>query len=249
MEEQLRSLTMVNEGVTNGDAPAAYAATKNQPAGLASASAAPSACAGLPPVSHDAPVNPITQPELADQNQVSSDHAQAQQLDHDQQKQELQAFWSCQLAEIEQTTEFKNHNLPLSKIKKIMKADEDVKRIAGEVPVVFAQACEMFIQKMRGWHHTQEDERRTLQKNDITAALARTEVFDFLVPLDEQKGISVGPPKTTALQDDDQDPYANYYWECDCFSCPSSPDEPDYGNMSHDDPRYKAALFDYYSQL
>jgi histone H3/H4 len=106
--------------------------------------------------------------------------------------QQLQLFWAEQYREIEATTDFKNHNLPLARIKKIMKADEDVRMIAAEAPVVFARACEMFILELthRGWAHAEENKRRTLQKSDIAAAVARTEVFDFLVdivPRDEAK--------------------------------------------------------------
>ncbi|PKA49163.1 Nuclear transcription factor Y subunit C-2 [Apostasia shenzhenica] len=102
-----------------------------------------------------------------------------------QQQQHLQMFWADQYREIEQTTDFKNHNLPLARIKKIMKADEDVRMIAAEAPVVFARACEMFILELthRGWAHAEENKRRTLQKNDIAAAITRTDVFDFLVDI------------------------------------------------------------------
>jgi histone H3/H4 len=102
-----------------------------------------------------------------------------------QQQQQLQVFWAAQYREIEATTDFKNHNLPLARIKKIMKADEDVRMIAAEAPVVFARACEMFILELthRGWAHAEENKRRTLQKSDIAAAIARTEVFDFLVDI------------------------------------------------------------------
>ncbi|PKI53283.1 hypothetical protein CRG98_026311 [Punica granatum] len=44
-----------------------------------------------------------------------------------QQQQQLQMFWSYQRQEIEQVNDFKNHQLPLARIKKIMKADEDIK--------------------------------------------------------------------------------------------------------------------------
>ncbi|KAE8818759.1 hap5-like protein [Hordeum vulgare] len=111
-----------------------------------------------------------------------------------QQQQQLQVFWAEQYREIEATTDFKNHNLPLARIKKIMKADEDVRMIAAEAPVVFARACEMFILELthRGWAHAEENKRRTLQKSDIAAAIARTEVFDFLVdivPRDDAKDV------------------------------------------------------------
>nr|GMD72614.1 nuclear transcription factor Y subunit C-9-like isoform X1 [Ipomoea batatas]GMD79571.1 nuclear transcription factor Y subunit C-9-like isoform X1 [Ipomoea batatas] len=78
-----------------------------------------------------------------------------------------------------------NHSLPLARIKKIMKADEDVRMISAEAPVVFARACEMFILELtlRAWNHTEENKRRTLQKNDIAAAITRTDIFDFLVDI------------------------------------------------------------------
>uniref|UniRef100_A0ACD5V9Z9 Uncharacterized protein n=1 Tax=Avena sativa TaxID=4498 RepID=A0ACD5V9Z9_AVESA len=124
-----------------------------------------------------------------------------------QQMQQLQVFWAEQYREIEATTDFKNHNLPLARIKKIMKADEDVRMIAAEAPVVFARACEMFILELthRGWAHAEENKRRTLQKSDIAAAIARTEVFDFLVdivPRDEAKdaeaAVAAGMPHPAA---------------------------------------------------
>ncbi|CAI5457718.1 unnamed protein product [Closterium sp. Yama58-4] len=66
-----------------------------------------------------------------------------------------------------------------------MKADEDVRMISAEAPVVFAKACEMFILELtlRSWIHTEENKRRTLQKNDIAGAITRTDIFDFLVDI------------------------------------------------------------------
>jgi histone H3/H4 len=133
--------------------------------------------------------------------------AASQQAAAQQQLQQLQVFWADQYREIEATTDFKNHNLPLARIKKIMKADEDVRMIAAEAPVVFARACEMFILELthRGWAHAEENKRRTLQKSDIAAAIARTEVFDFLVdivPRDEAKdaeaAVAAGMPHPAA---------------------------------------------------
>ncbi|WCJ37078.1 nuclear factor Y subunit C2 [Euphorbia peplus] len=125
-------------------------------------------------------------------------HQQQQQ----QQQQQLQMFWANQMQEVEQATDFKNHSLPLARIKKIMKADEDVRMISAEAPVVFAKACEMFILELtlRSWIHTEENKRRTLQKNDIAAAISRTDVFDFLVdiiPRDELKEEGLGVTKAS----------------------------------------------------
>jgi len=61
----------------------------------------------------------------------------------------LRAFWAQQLAEMSATTDFKTHNLPLARIKKIMKSDEDVRMISSEAPALFAKACEMFILEAR----------------------------------------------------------------------------------------------------
>jgi len=90
--------------------------------------------------------------------------------------------------------------LPLARIKKIMKADEDVRMISAEAPVVFAKACEIFILELtlRSWINTEENKRRTLQKNDIAAAITRTDIFDFLVdivPRDELKEEGLGIPR------------------------------------------------------
>ncbi|XP_031405865.1 nuclear transcription factor Y subunit C-1-like isoform X2 [Punica granatum] len=109
-----------------------------------------------------------------------------------QQQQQLQMFWSYQRQEIEQVNDFKNHQLPLARIKKIMKADEDVRMISAEAPILFSKACELFILELtiRSWLHAEENKRRTLQKNDIAAAITRTDIFDFLVdivPRDEIK--------------------------------------------------------------
>ena len=81
--------------------------------------------------------------------------------------------------------DFKNHQLPLARIKKIMKADEDVRMISAEAPILFAKACELFILELtiRSWLHAEENKRRTLQKNDIAAAITRTDIFDFLVDI------------------------------------------------------------------
>lgn len=95
----------------------------------------------------------------------------------------LQAFWAGQMAEIESMMDFKNNALPLVRIKRIMKADREVKMVANEVPVVFSKACEMFILEMtlKAWNSTEADKRRTLQRCDLAAAVKQTDVFDFLV--------------------------------------------------------------------
>ena len=41
--------------------------------------------------------------------------------------------------------DFKEQQLPLARIKKIMKSDEDVRMISAEAPILFALACRLFI--------------------------------------------------------------------------------------------------------
>lgn len=120
--------------------------------------------------------------------QLAQPHMAFQQINQQQQQQlhqQLQGFWLKQKQEIEKVIDFKNHSLPLARIKKIMKADEDVRMISAEAPIIFARACEMFVLELtlRAWNHTEENKRRTLQKNDIAAAITRTDIFDFLVDI------------------------------------------------------------------
>ena len=134
-----------------------------------------------------------------------------------QQQQQLQLFWQQQMQEVEQASDFKNHQLPLARIKKIMKADEDVRMISAEAPVVFSKACEMFILELtlRSWIHTEENKRRTLQKNDIAGAITRTDIFDFLVdivPRDEIKEDSIGIPRPSAPISGPEMQYGNMYY-------------------------------------
>ncbi len=78
---------------------------------------------------------------------------------------------------------FKNQKLPLARIKKIMKSDEDVRMISAEAPVLFAKACEMFITEMtyRAYFHAKKNNRKTLQRSDVAQAIAKTEIYDFLL--------------------------------------------------------------------
>jgi len=101
----------------------------------------------------------------------------------------LEKFWREQNQEMEHLSidneqAFKTHNdLPLARIKRIMKSDEDVRMISAEAPVLFAKACELFILELtlRSWCYSEQSKRKTLQKEDVVAAIHKTENFDFLV--------------------------------------------------------------------
>ncbi|CAO2189342.1 unnamed protein product [Urochloa humidicola] len=204
LSNQQPSLTSLFEAVTNN---AAYALTaySQQPEALATVPSSSSAGAATyfpAPASqgttatHQATIPPL----LSNQQHAAFQKFQQQQQQQMQyEQQQLEAFWAGQLAEAEQATELKVHSLPLARIKKIMKADEDVKMIAAEAPVVFAKACEMFILELtlRAWLHTEGTKRRTMQRSDVAAAIIANEMFDFLMdvaPTEERNGDGVLPP-------------------------------------------------------
>merc|ERR1719228_3172811 len=99
----------------------------------------------------------------------------------------LDGFWPKAAEEIRTMSmaDLKRQELPLARIKKIMKLDEDVKMISAEAPVLFGKACEMFIHEltMRAWIHTEDNKRRTLQRNDIAMAITKFDQFDFLIDI------------------------------------------------------------------
>lgn len=106
----------------------------------------------------------------------------------------LSLFWPKVMEDIKTITtmDLKTQSLPLARIKKIMKLDGDVKMISAEAPMLFAKAAEIFIHELtlRAWVHTEDNKRRTLQRNDIAMAVTKYDQFDFLidiVPRDEIK--------------------------------------------------------------
>lgn len=146
--------------------------------------------------------------ETQNQNlQIQQLQLQQQQLQQNQMQ--LHAFWQEQVSKVQavdpDSHDFKTHQLPLARIKKIMKTDEDVRMISAEAPVLFAKACEMFILELslRAWIHTEENKRRTLQRNDIAMAITKTDMYDFLidiVPRDDIKSSKKGAMDPAAYQ-------------------------------------------------
>ncbi|KAJ9147313.1 hypothetical protein P3X46_029487 [Hevea brasiliensis] len=108
-------------------------------------------------------------------------------------KQNLAIFWNQQLLEIHNIPAFKSHHqLPLARIKRIMKYDGEVKMISAETPLLFSKACELFILELtlRAWLQTEVCKRRTLQRCDIARAIRTSHTLDFLaevVPFDHHK--------------------------------------------------------------
>jgi len=114
-------------------------------------------------------------------------------------QQAYDSFWPKVSEEIRSMSiaDLKHQELPLARIKKIMKLDEDVKMISAEAPVLFAKAAEMFIHEltMRAWIHTEDNKRRTLQRNDIAMAITKYDQFDFLIDIVPRDDIKPTPKR------------------------------------------------------
>ncbi|KAJ1029380.1 hypothetical protein NDA13_002631 [Ustilago tritici] len=105
------------------------------------------------------------------------------------------SFWCYQMDLVEQggdadgnIVDFKSGlprqgQLPLARIKKVMKSDDQVKMISAEAPILFARACEIFISDLtcRAFLIAEEHKRRTIQRSDIAGAIGRSDLFDFLI--------------------------------------------------------------------
>ncbi|XP_017777345.1 PREDICTED: nuclear transcription factor Y subunit gamma [Nicrophorus vespilloides] len=139
--------------------------------------------------------------------------------DQSQTQSEAQAallqFWPKITEEIKQirTMDLKQQALPLARIKKIMKLDEDVKMISAEAPMLFAKAAEIFIHELtlRSWIHTEDNKRRTLQRNDIAMAITKFDQFDFLIDIVPRDDIKPSKPKEeTSKVNPDQ---VQYYFQ------------------------------------
>ena len=79
-----------------------------------------------------------------------------------------------------------------------MKADPEVKMISAEAPILFAKGCDIFITEltMRAWIHAEENKRRTLQRSDIASALAKSDMFDFLIDIVPREEASTHAKRT-----------------------------------------------------
>lgn len=72
--------------------------------------------------------------------------------------------------------------LPLARIKRLMRIEEDVRVMAAEVPVLFSFVTEIFIEELavRAWMNTEDDKRKILQASDIAFAAKTSSMYDFL---------------------------------------------------------------------
>lgn len=92
-------------------------------------------------------------------------------------------FWKTAFAKAAAyNTHARSFKLPLARIKKLMKVEEDVKMVAAEVPILFSLVTEVFIQELtiRAWMSTEDGKRKILQTNDIGFAVKTSSMYDFL---------------------------------------------------------------------
>ncbi|KAJ1930161.1 CCAAT- binding transcription factor component [Tieghemiomyces parasiticus] len=104
----------------------------------------------------------------------------------DDQRQKLQEFWDASVASLNRgEPDFKTHTLPLARIKRLMKMDENVKMIGNEAPLLFSRACEIFISEltMRSWFNAEDNKRRTVQRGDTSVAVSKFDQYDFLIDI------------------------------------------------------------------
>ncbi|XP_044504657.1 nuclear transcription factor Y subunit C-10-like [Mangifera indica] len=129
---------------------------------------------------------PMTPFALPYQQETKDDHEDEEDPRHsrlmEMQRNSLEMFWNQQIFEIHNTSAFKNNQLPLARIKRVMKSNPNVKMISADTPIVFSKACELFILELtlRAWLQTEGCKRRTLQRCDIARALKNDELFEFL---------------------------------------------------------------------
>ncbi|XP_047263256.1 nuclear transcription factor Y subunit C-3 isoform X26 [Capsicum annuum] len=107
-------------------------------------------------------------------------------------KEELSCFWKRQKEEILHSDLKRKHELPISRIRRAMKSNDQVKMVSAHSTVLLAKAIEMFILELtrRAWMQSEQEKRRTLKRCDIARAIRNEELFDFLsdiVPLQNYK--------------------------------------------------------------
>ncbi|CAI4230177.1 unnamed protein product [Auanema sp. JU1783] len=162
----------------------------------------------------------------------------------------LRDFWPSRKRKYENMTEdevrsyVRHMELPMARVKKIMKLDDSVRNqmISGDAPLVLSAAAEMFIQEitLRAWNLVDEGRRKTLQKCDIVAACSRSETFDFLidiVPRDDSRRNQV--VKLAQYASDEANPANNQqsqpvqYVMADCETSGNNVIQLDNGQVLH----------------
>ncbi|KAH9386627.1 nuclear transcription factor Y, gamma [Nematocida major] len=97
----------------------------------------------------------------------------------------VEEYWKGILDYVTSASVYKDNALPLARIKRLMKVEQEVSKVASEVPLLFSRLSEIFIEELtlRAWQYTEKGKRRILQRGDICSAAKSSDIFDFLVYL------------------------------------------------------------------
>jgi len=82
--------------------------------------------------------------------------------------------------------------LPLARVKKIMKTDKEVRLISNEASVLVSKATELFLEYIteEAYKRTKADKRKLIQYKDFTTVINDIEILDFLTDVIPDKKIS-----------------------------------------------------------
>lgn len=87
-------------------------------------------------------------------------------------------------------------DLPLTRVKRIMKSDADVKLISQEAVVVVTKAAELLLEHLAGesYKGASRESKKMIQYKDLAQAVRSEEAFDFLediIPMPQKLGNTI----------------------------------------------------------
>ncbi|MQL73911.1 hypothetical protein Taro_006261 [Colocasia esculenta] len=140
----------------------------------------PYAAMHAPQAAFQPPALPIPLHQFAAMNMGNYNQAMLEVI-----RSQMHFFWAHQTLELNNVGALKQQLLPLARIKRVMKANPEVKMISADTPVLFSKACELFIMELsfRGWLFAEGSDRRTLEKGDVINAIAQANMLHFLSDL------------------------------------------------------------------
>ncbi|EGD76414.1 hypothetical protein PTSG_07533 [Salpingoeca rosetta] len=94
-------------------------------------------------------------------------------------------FWKKQLATSKKPQDFRVQQVPVNRVKRIMRLDEQVKQLSLDAPIIMAKAAEFFIAQLTtaAWKETTQENKRVIQPRHIRNAAKQEEQYDFLVDI------------------------------------------------------------------
>lgn len=119
-----------------------------------------------------------------------SDKEEADALFEEGLKKTMEDFWATAESTTRAAvtdTDFTRHDLPLARIRRIMRQDacDDPKPLGNDACVVMAYATELFIASLtkRAWAFSERENRHTLKQRDLLCGMMSSQKYDFLVDI------------------------------------------------------------------